>query len=179
MSAGSALLMSMVYGLRAVGQWSAPRAGNILDGSAYFYTCYACADGGWVAVGAIERDFRRQLLQLLGLTEELEEILKAPDNDPAVRCRLATIFRSRTRREWEQLFAGTDACVTPVLSLDEVMSHPQNEAEAVFSSVNDTIQPNPAPKFSRTSNPPATHQMNPAQRTAALAAWGLSLGDVQ
>ena len=67
MTGGAALLMSMIYGMRASGRWPAERAGNILDGSAYFYTCYRTADDDWMAVGAIEPEFRLQLLQLLGL----------------------------------------------------------------------------------------------------------------
>eukprot|EP00456_Euglypha_rotunda_P008112 TRINITY_DN11549_c0_g2_i3.p2 TRINITY_DN11549_c0_g2~~TRINITY_DN11549_c0_g2_i3.p2 ORF type:complete len:323 (-),score=66.41 TRINITY_DN11549_c0_g2_i3:11-979(-) len=110
---GTALLMSMLYGFRASERWSGRRANNILDGSAYFYTCYRCADGEWVAVGAIEPEFRMQLFKGLGLESEAASLMKVPDQDPDVRRLLAEIFARESRTHWERVFEGTDACVTP------------------------------------------------------------------
>lgn len=179
MTGGAALLMSMMYGLRANGIWRAPRAGNILDGSAYFYTCYACSDGGWMAVGAIEPEFRLQMLQLLGLGEEANNIMAAPDNDPGARARLAQIFRGRSRAEWQKVFDGTDACVSPVLALDEVGSHEQNRAEGNFVAVDGVLHPAPAPRFSRTPAPFPAVDASAANRRANLDAWGLEPADTE
>ena len=178
MTSGSALLMAMMYGLRAQGRWPAARAGNILDGSAYFYTCYACSDGGWMAVGAIEREFRLQWLQLLGLQPQAEAIMAGPDNDPEVRERITQIFRSRTRADWQKVFDGTDACVTPVLQMDEVQSHQQNRESNNFTVLDGVLQPSPTPLFSRT---PATRGIEPvaAQQSAQLNDWGLTPTDIE
>jgi alpha-methylacyl-CoA racemase len=175
---GAAMLMSMIYGMRANGRWPATRAGNILDGSAYFYTCYECADGGWMAVGAIETEFRLQLLQLLGLADETAAIMAASPTDPSVRERLAQVFRSRSRDEWAQVFDGTDACTTPVLHMDEVAGHEQNRQWGSFNLVDGVIQPGPAPRFSRTPPAPPGQPSDLDQRRASLADWGLTTADV-
>ncbi len=176
MTDGASLLMGMIHGLRGGGRWPADRAGNILDGSAYFYTCYECADG-WMAVGAIERDFRLKMLTLLGLEDEAPSILAAADADPAVRRRLAGRFKTRTRAEWQHIFAGTDACVTPVLRMDEVATHEHNAVMETFSTVDGVVHPNPAPRFSRTP-PPRPAQASPAEAAARLRDWGLGPFDV-
>jgi alpha-methylacyl-CoA racemase len=177
MTNGAAMLMAMIYGMRATGRWSGDRAANILDGSAYFYTCYQSADGGWMAVGAIEPEFRLQMLQLLGLAADADSIMAARDDDPGVRARLATIFRSRAREQWRKIFDGTDACVTPVLSPDEVMSHPHNVASGSFARVEGAIHPMPGPHFSRT--PAATAGRNSTEGVGArLADWGLTAASV-
>jgi alpha-methylacyl-CoA racemase len=178
MTEGAGLLMSMIYGFRANGQWPAPRAGNLLDGSAYFYTCYQCACGGWVAVGAIETEFRRELLELLGLGSEADVIMQAQDGDATVRQRLAAIFKSRSRDAWQTVFDGTDACVSPVLGIDEVVNHPHNIAASSFSLIDGALHPSPAPRFSRT--PPAPPGQAPCaeSRTAQLKEWGLTDADI-
>jgi alpha-methylacyl-CoA racemase len=178
MTAGAGLLMSMIYGFRANGRWPAPRAGNLLDGSAYFYTCYPCACGGWVAVGAIETEFRQTLLDLLGLGPEADAIMQAPDDDPAVRLRLAAIFKSRPRDAWQALFDGTDACVSPVLGMDEVADHPHNIAADSFRLIEGALHPSPAPRFSRTPPAPAGHTPSAESRRAQLKEWGLTDADV-
>lgn len=174
---GASVLMAMIYGMRAQGRWPAERAGNILDGSAYFYTVYECADG-WMAVGAIESEFRLELLRLLGLGEEASTIMRAEATDPDVRRRLAGIFKTRTRGEWRQVFDDTDACVTPVLHMDEVQSHEQNSARATFSTVDGVTHPNPAPRFSRTPPAPPGRRADAPTTAARLDAWGLAHSDV-
>jgi alpha-methylacyl-CoA racemase len=177
MTDGASLLMAMIYGMRGTGRWPANRAGNLLDGSAYFYTCYECADGSWMAVGAIESVFRLQLLRLLGLGEDAASIMAAENDDPEVRRRLAAIFKGRTRAEWQQVFDGTDACVSPVLHMDEVMTHAQNTAWATFSAVDGVIHPNPAPRFSRT--PPSRPDQPATAETCSrnLEDWGLTASE--
>jgi alpha-methylacyl-CoA racemase len=176
MTDGASTLMGMIHGLRGGGRWPADRAGNILDGSAYFYTCYECADG-WMAVGAIETQFREQMLTLLGLESELPWIMAADDRDPSVRGRLANVFKTRSRAEWQKIFDGTDACVSPVLRLDEVTRHEHNAAMGTFSTVEGVVHPNPAPRFSRTPPPRPTHSA-PPDADARLKDWGLTPFDV-
>jgi alpha-methylacyl-CoA racemase len=176
---GASLLMSMMYGMRGMGLWPASRAGNLLDGSAYFYTCYECRDGGWMAVGAIEPQFRRLMLQLLGLGDDAERMLAAPDDDREVRTRIAEVFKTRTRAEWQGVFEGTDACVSPVLDLEEAALHAQNGAWGTFSQVDGVTHPNPAPRFSR-SSPARPDEPDDGTRNAFnLQAWGLSALDVE
>jgi alpha-methylacyl-CoA racemase len=175
---GAAILMSMIYGMRSGGRWPAKRAGNMLDGSAYFYTCYECSDGGWMAVGAIEPEFRMQLLDLLGLKKDAQCIIAAADDDPQIRQRLADIFRAKTRAEWQRIFDGTDACVSPVLHMDEVMHHQQIAAWGTVSVIDGVVHPNPAPRFSRTSpSRPGQHKSR-EKRRAQLDDWGLEDADL-
>jgi alpha-methylacyl-CoA racemase len=131
-----------------------------------------------MAVGAIEVEFRLQLLRLLGLQDEAASIMAADDADPEVRRRLADIFKTRTRAAWQALFDDTDACVSPVLSLDEVTTHPQTAATQTFSTIDGVVHPNPAPRFSRTV--PARPERDSADAAdAKLADWGLARTDVR
>jgi alpha-methylacyl-CoA racemase len=147
---GAAALMAMMYGMRATGRWPAARAGNLLDGSAFYYTCYACADGEWISVGALEEEFRRILFEKLGLASEADQLLRVPPNDSAMRQRFAEIFRTRSRAQWQQIFEGSDACVAPVLAMNEVLEHPHNEIWGSYRRIDGDIHPMPAPRFSRT-----------------------------
>jgi len=146
---GAASLTSFVRGLAALGAWSGERGANLLDGGAPFYATYACADGRFVAVGAIEPPFYALLLAGVGL-----EPSDWPQYDtarwPALRAALAERFASRPRDDWEAHLLGSDACVTPVLALGEVARHPQHRARAAFVEVDGTEQPAPAPRLSRT-----------------------------
>jgi len=167
---GAGMLMSMIYGLRATGGWAAARAGNLLDGSAYFYRCYQCSCGGWMAVGAIELEFRRIFLERLGLAPEITAILQAGDLNSATHARIAAIFATQTRRHWEGTFEASDACVSPVLDLDEVAAHPQNVASNGFQMLNGALHPVPVPRFSRT---PLLDPRAPMDDAAKLADWDL------
>lgn len=145
MTDGSALLTSLFHALAARGLWSATRGANLLDGGAPFYRCFACRDGRFVAVGALEPQFYAALLSGLGLTLEA-----TPQYDiatwPALHARFETLFATRDRDDWAALFDGTDACVTPVLSLEEAPRHAHNAARHTFVGVGPT-QPAPAPRF--------------------------------
>nr|PZN36337.1 MAG: carnitine dehydratase [Actinomycetota bacterium] len=147
---GSALLMAFQHGLRAAGFWSPKREDNMLDGAAPWYTTYRTADGGHMAVGAIEPQFYAELLRVLGL--EGEDLPHQHDRSgwPALRARFAEVFASRTRAEWEEAFSGSDACVAPVLDMAEAPSHPHNAARGTFVEVEGVVQPAPAPRFSGT-----------------------------
>lgn len=169
MTDGAAMLMSMIYGMRATQRWPADRAGNILDGSAYFYRCYRCADGEWMAVGAIELPFRRLFLEKLGLGDEVDAILRAANDDLQMQARIAALFATQPRAHWQAIYEGSDACVSPVLAMDEVLRHPQNAAWGSFRQVGDAIHSMPAPRFSRTAA-----SLNLAtQSDELLQAWGL------
>ena len=151
---GASLLMSMFYGMHAGGRWG-ERGGNFLDGGAPYYACYRCADGKWVAVGAIEPQFYALLLKHL-------EIQPAdwPQHDrarwPQLRQLMAERFARQPREAWCALMEGSDACFAPVLDLDEAPAHPHNRARANFVEVDGVTQPAPAPRFSRT--PGAVHR---------------------
>jgi alpha-methylacyl-CoA racemase len=152
---GAGLLTAFLHGAMASGLWPGPRGSNLLDGGAPFYDTYATADGGHVAVGAIEPQFYAALLTGLGL-----------DSDPALpgqhdvsgwpelRARFAEVFATRTRDEWTAVFEPLDACVAPVLSPAEAPSFPHLRKRSSFVSVDGVTQPAPAPRFSRTPSAP-------------------------
>ncbi|MGH7027273.1 CaiB/BaiF CoA transferase family protein [Brevundimonas sp.] len=145
MTDGSALLTSLFHALRARGLWSEQREANLLDGGTPFYRCYACRDGGFVAVGALEPRFYAALINGLGLTPD-----EAPQFDrdgwPVLQARLKALFATRDRDDWAAHFAGTEACVTPVLTLAEAADHPHNQARGTFAAAG-IVQPAPAPRF--------------------------------
>lgn len=148
---GAASLMTMFYGMKAAGIWSGERDANLLDGGAHFYDTYECADGKWLAVGAIEPQFHALLVKGLGLPADAFPAQMSRDQWPEYSRRLAGVIRTRTREEWMQVFDGTDACVAPVLSMDEAPKHPHNAARNTFVEAFGVTQPGPAPRFSRTA----------------------------
>ena len=143
---GAASLMTMVYGMRAEGLWQDRREANLLDGGTPFYDTYECADGRHVAVGALEPQFFVELMKGTGLDFDQYDTARWPE----LRAALTETFRSRTRDEWAEVFDATDACVAPVLSLDEAPAHPHNVARGVFAPYRDGHAPRVAPVFSRT-----------------------------
>ncbi len=172
MSDGCAVLGSMIHTLRAMGGWSTRRGDNLLDGAAYFYTTYACADARYVAVGAIEPVFHERLLRGLGLDPAEFDAQFERERWPQRRARLAEVFATRPRDAWCELFAGSDACVTPVLDADEAPQHPHHRARAAFIELGGVSQAAPAPRFAATPAPPP----QPARAADAelLGAWGVA-----
>jgi len=160
MTDGAALLTASIHGLLASGEWSTQRGENMLDGGAPFYEVYECADGGHMAVGALEPQFYAQLLERIGLAGE--ELPAHWDRRawPQMKQRFAAVFATRTRDEWAQIMADSDACATPVLSPAEAAAHPHNAARGLFLDVAGVRQPAPAPRLSGT--PAATPQPPPA-----------------
>jgi alpha-methylacyl-CoA racemase len=144
MTDGSALVMSMIWELRARGMWSSRRGENFFDGGAHFYTTYRCADGKFVAVAAIEPQFYAELREKLGLNDPAFDAQMDRAQWPALKARMAAVFCTRTRDEWEQLFAGSDACVAPVLDFEEAARHPHNVARGTFLEIDGVTQPAPA-----------------------------------
>jgi alpha-methylacyl-CoA racemase len=171
---GAALLTTQVHELRALGLWRDERGANLLDGGAPFYAVYQTADGGYLAVGALEPEFFAELVARVGLDPADVPAQLDRDSWPALRARLAAAFLTRTRDEWCELLAGSDACVAPVLSPAEAPGHPHNQARGTFVAVGDTLQPAPAPRFSRTPCPPPAPAPAPGQHTdQALRDWGI------
>jgi alpha-methylacyl-CoA racemase len=148
---GSAILMALTFGLYAQGTWKDARGVNVLDTGAPWYDTYATKDGKWLAVGAIEGRFYEAFVTRLGL--EPAGLPRQHDRSgwPELRHRFAEAIAAKTRDEWEAIFAGSDACVAPVLALGEVASHPHNAARGTFVTRDGVLQPAPAPRFSRTA----------------------------
>jgi len=145
---GVGTLMGPIRDLANAGQWSDERQSNFLDGGAPFYACYQTLDDRFVAVGALEPQFYSELLRGLGLNEA--DLGNRFDRTQWWRLReqFAAAFAQRTRDEWTDIFDGTDACVTPVLGLDEVASHPHNQARGALRSSPNGLVPASAPRFS-------------------------------
>jgi alpha-methylacyl-CoA racemase len=176
---GAASLMTMTYTLRSAGIWQDERGTNMLDTGAHFYEVYETSDGGYMGVGAIEPQFYAELMQLLGLGDEDRSNQMDRSTWPAMKERFAAIFATKTRDEWETVFAGSDACVAPVLSLTEAPEHPHNIARGTFTEVAGVVQPAPAPRFLSTPGEIRWPPPNPGQRgDEALADWGLSTDEI-
>jgi alpha-methylacyl-CoA racemase len=179
MTDGAALLGAMMYGLRAFGQWQDAREANLLDGGAPFYDTYACADGKFIAVGAIEPQFYAQLLQLTGADDPAFAQPWRQRDWPALKQKFAALFATRTRDDWCALLEGTDACFAPVLDMSEAPLHPHNAARATFVEVDGVTQPAPAPRFSRSRAELGDPPPAPGQHGAeVLLDWGWAQDDV-
>lgn len=139
MSDGAALIGALTYGLRAAGAWRDEREANLIDGGESTYAIYRCLDGKFVALGAIEPQFRASLFRGLALP------------DGADREQIAAVLATRSRDDWARHFAGTDACVAPVLDLEEAPVHPHNIARRTFLDLDGVFQPAPAPRYSETT----------------------------
>jgi len=172
-------LMSMFQAFRQQGSWTEERADNIVDGGAPFYRCYATLDGKYVAVGAIEPHFYASLLGVM----KLEQTTLPDQNDrlawPSMRERFAGVFREHTRDEWVALAAGRDACLSPVLTIDEAPEHPQMRAREVYSAFDGLRHPSPAPRFDRTQATLSRATPRPGENSReALSNWGLSSEEI-
>ena len=173
---GAAHLSSLVVGLVSAGLWSDARGTNLLDTGAPFYDVYETSDGGWMAVGPLEKAFYAELVDRLGITASAPPDHLDPRQWPRLRGLLAETFRTRTREAWATLFEGTDACVAPVLSYAEAPAHPHLAARGTYVEHHGVVQPAPAPRFSRTpaalSTPPPPR--SGADTRTALEAWGIA-----
>jgi alpha-methylacyl-CoA racemase len=173
---GSALLMAMIYGFFGQQRWRDERGVNRLDGGAPWYRTYRCADGRHVAVGCVEAQFYVDLLRVLALSDEPDFARQNdPDAWPRMHRRLEEVFRTRSRDEWAATFAGTQGCVTPVLSLHEAVGDPHNMSRRTFTAdARGAPQPMPAPRFGSTpAAPPRPPERAGAHTRAVLAELGL------
>ncbi len=179
MSDGAAVLMAAQFGLMAKGFWKDERAANFLDGAAHFYGTYACQDGKHVAVGAIEPQFYRQLLELCGVTDPHFAQQWVQSEWAALRTKLEQVFLTRTRAQWCEVFEGSDACFAPVLTMNEAADHPHNAARKAFMRPDGVLQPAPAPRFDRTpSELPAKAPRNGEHTEGLLAEVGYSPSEI-
>ncbi len=173
MTEGSAVLMSMMYSIRSSGHWLDERGTNILDSGAHFYDTYETSDGQFISLGAVEPQFYRQLLELLGLSHDEEFLVQMePRRWPRLKDRLTELFKTRTRDEWCGVLEGTDACFAPVISMAEAPTHAHNTARKAFVEVDGVVQPAPAPRYSATP----THQ--PTVMTSGERVTAELLGDI-
>ncbi len=177
---GAASFMAMSHGYMACGRFNPAPGEDILGGNAPFYGCYETADGKFVSIGSVEPQFYAELLDKLGLSVEqfgsagYNGLFGRPDKRlwAELRSALGTAFRSKTRDQWCRILEGTDACFAPVLSLDEVAAHPQNEARGSYVEIDEVLQPAPAPRFDRTvPATPATIAAPIVEADAILRVW--------
>ena len=179
MSEGAAILTTMMYGIHAQGAWR-EKGKNRIDGGAHFYDTYETRDGKYVSIAAAEPQFYSLLLDLLGVDDDgLRNDRMNAERWPEFKEKFASIFKTRTRDEWDALLACTDACYAPVLDFNEAPRHPHNVARNAFIDIAGVTQPAPAPRFSRTSPavpgaPPLAGQDN----EGALADRGFSQDDI-
>ena len=179
MTDGAALLGAMMYGLRGHGSWSDQRGANMLDGGAHFYDTYACADGKFISVGAIEPQFYALLLKLAQIDDPAFDAQMDAQAWPALTDKFAQVFLTRSRDSWCALLEGTDACFAPVLDMAEAPQHQHNVARGTFVEVDGVTQPAPAPRFSRTEPEISSAPAAPGQHNAeVLGEWGWSSEEV-
>jgi alpha-methylacyl-CoA racemase len=177
---GAAYLMALTYGMYAQGSWRDERGANVLDTGSPWYEVYQTKDAKWLSGGAIEQRFYAEFVAKLGLT--MAELPQQHDRSgwPDLRRRFAEAIASRTRNEWERIFAGSDACVAPVLSLKEVGTFEHNKVRGTFEIRDGVMQPAPAPRFSRTAcemgSPPRPRG---ADSQAVLSDWGFAALEIE
>ena len=148
---GVPAMMGLIYQHCADGRWNvAQREDNMLDGAAPYYTCYKTSDGRHMAVGALEDVFFAKLAEGLNLSPDLIENRHDKSRWPEMRKAYAEIFATRSQNEWTEIFAGTDACVTPVLDFNEALEDTHMQARQTLVHTNGVIEPSVAPRFSRT-----------------------------
>ncbi|MEZ5649988.1 MAG: CaiB/BaiF CoA-transferase family protein [Burkholderiaceae bacterium] len=170
---GITSLLTVSHGRRQFGGHVPERGANILDGGAPFYTTYATCDGKYVAVGAIETRFYDALIHGLALNPESLPNRSDRDGWPRLRGILAARFAEKSRDEWERIFEGTDACVSPVLELEEAGAHPHNVARGMLIDRDGVANPAPAPRLEGTPGMLCRPPVRPGEHTAeALSDWG-------
>lgn len=177
---GAALLAAFLHGLRADGNWNDERGTNLVDGGAPFYDTYETSDGKYMAVGALERRFYQQLLVGLGLDSD-EDLPRQMDRDrwDELRSRFAAVFATRSRDEWTEVFAGLDACVSPVFAPAEVSTAEHTVARDAFVELDGVPQPAPAPRFSRTpADVPSSPRIPGEDTEEVLTSWGFTAAEI-
>jgi alpha-methylacyl-CoA racemase len=177
---GSASLFALLKSLHKAGVHAVPAGGNVLDGGRHFYRTYRCADGGYVAVGAIEPAFRQALLQKLDLMSDTRFLSDDISDNAYCTQKLANIFGSKPRDYWETFFEGAGACVTPVLSIEEAERHKTAHERNSYVTIDGVTQYAPMPRFSRTPGKIGPSPMQASRHDAsALRTWGLSQQEIE
>ena len=180
MTEGSAYLALAMYGMAAVGDYSHERQDNILDGGAPFYRCYETRDGKFVSIASIEAKFYDLLLEKTGIKGQ-ENLPAQFDKTqwPEMHIRFEAVFKTKTRDEWCEIMEGSDVCFAPVLTFNEAPDHPHNKARGTFVDVEGVLQPNPAPRFSRTPGSVKGAPPDYGQNTGdGLLEWGFGAAEI-
>jgi alpha-methylacyl-CoA racemase len=176
---GTAVLMTMMWGLKALGFWDERLGVNVLDTGAPFYDTYETADGKFVSLGSLEPQFYAELLARLGLDQEDLPAQMDRTGWDRLRERFTELFKSKTRAEWDEVLGGTDACYAPVLTMSEAAEHEHIRARGTIVERDGVQQPAPAPRFSRTPGEISRPAPWPGQHTdEALADWGVDAGEI-
>ncbi|PJK29516.1 CaiB/BaiF CoA transferase family protein [Minwuia thermotolerans] len=177
---GASNLMTAIYGMKAAGRWKQERGSNILDTGAHFYDVYETKDGKYVSIGSIEKKFYAELLEKTGIDPaEMSEQMN-PEKWPEYSEKLGKVIRTKTRDEWTEIMEGSDVCFAPVLDMDEAPEHPHNKARETFIDIDGVVQPNAAPRFSRTPNGRPTVAPDPGQNTdEVLTEWGFTGDEIE
>ena len=179
MTDGATSLMSMFYGMKDGGVWTAARGDNLLDGAAHFYDTYETADGKFISLGSIEPQFYALLREKAGLDEDTFDAQMDKSKWPELKAKLAAAIKTKTRDEWDDIMGGSDVCYAPVLNMEEAAAHPHNKARDTLIEAFGVMQPNVAPRFDGT---PSEIQGPPPQigehNESALADWGFADTDI-
>lgn len=176
---GVGSLLTVFHGFQQSGLLH-PRGENVLDGGAPYYCCYETSDGGWMAVGAIESKFYVQFVELLGLDVKALPARNDTANWPRLTEIFAAEFAKHPRAHWQAVYEGTDACVSPVLSLEEAKHHPHVQARSMFVKEGEIEHPRPAPRLSRTPGTVRSNAPAPGGDTAeVLKAAGFSEAEIE
>jgi alpha-methylacyl-CoA racemase len=176
---GSAILMTMMWGLKAIGFWEEELGVNVLDTGAPFYDTYETADGKFISLGSLEPQFYAELLARTGLDQEDLPHQMDREGWPQLRERFTELFRSKTRTEWCEILEHTDACFAPVLTMSEAARHPHVVARHTVIERDGVPQPAPAPRFSRSVAEVQRSAPWPGQHTdEALADWGFDDAEI-
>lgn len=172
---GVAALTAKLQGLRAAGLYADEPGTNYLDSGAPFYDTYACADGRYIAVGALEPTFYQQFISRLGVDTRDWPDQEDRDEWPRLGSLIAGAIRRRTRDEWEHTFHGTDACVSAVLTFDEAAADPHNAARGLYRDIEAVLHPAPAPRFSATPpRAPSTPSSNASTVSEIEGRWQIA-----
>lgn len=169
---GVALLTTKIQGLRRAGLFSDTPGSNYLDGAAPFYATYPCADGRYLAVGALESDFYAEFVAGLGV--DMTDWPEQNDRSqwPLLRELIGSVLATRPMAAWADVYEGTDACVTPVLTFEEAALHPHNAQRGLYVDVDGALHPAPSPRFgttgTRAPETPCGESVAPEQ---VLSSW--------
>ncbi|WP_128893274.1 CaiB/BaiF CoA-transferase family protein [Erythrobacter sp. HKB08] len=176
MTDGTAVLMSMMHGMKNMGVWSEELGVNLLDTGAHFYDTYETADGKFISIGSIEPQFYAELRRLAGLEEDSAFDAQHDRSQwGALKDKLTALFKSKTREEWNAIMEHTDVCYAPVLTMSEAAQHPHNVERQTFIEVGGDTQPAPAPRYSGTANAdPAPAPMPGDDTDAILESLGIA-----
>ncbi|WP_435418708.1 CaiB/BaiF CoA-transferase family protein [Parerythrobacter aurantius] len=179
MTDGTAVLMSMMHGMKNMGVWSEDLGVNMLDTGAHFYDTYETADGKFISLGSIEPQFYAELRRLAGLEEDSQFDAQHDRRQwGEMKDKLTALFKTKTRAEWNALMEHTDVCYAPVLTMSEAAQHPHNAARGTFIEVGGDTQPAPAPRYSGTANAvPAPAPLPGDDTDAILGSLGIDTNE--